>query len=407
MNLKKTWGLLLTCCIGNLVITGIMNNLFQLFVVPISTDLGFSRQLISVMPMVKILTAAASAFVVPKFYHFMKPKMCMLLGTIGTGVFFAAMVVITSPLLFIIVSILQGLFGMMILLPIPILINNVFPKAKGTANGISFGASGVGGAIFSPILTGLIASRGWQNTVLFVAVFSFVISFISILIFIKKGYFETTEDQKAQQAADAQAKAIERQKPKPQGELSFPVFLFIIFVLGFGTNAFNTHAAALFQEAGIALAIMASIVSITMLVLTFAKIGVGVLFDLLGTKRTYLISVVILLINAAAMAFCFNGTSGYIAGITWGLSAGIATVGTPILALRVKGDLPFEKLWSRAISIQYIGSALGAWIPGLIYDLANYTVAFVLIGVLYLAAGAILLKSLKSDKKYKAELATK
>lgn len=54
-----------------------------------------------------------------------------------------------------------GLFGMVV---ITVMVNNWFNERQGTVTGLVFGVGGTAGALFSPLLSALIAALGWRPT---------------------------------------------------------------------------------------------------------------------------------------------------------------------------------------------------------------------------------------------------
>lgn len=53
---------------------------------------------------------------------------------------------------------------------VPLVIANWFTTRRGLALGVSFGVSGISGALFSPIVAGWIQAYGWRNAYTFLAI---------------------------------------------------------------------------------------------------------------------------------------------------------------------------------------------------------------------------------------------
>lgn len=70
----------------------------------------------------------------------------------------------TNMIFFYLLGALRGagtaLFSMV---PLTTILNNWFEEKNGLAMSLSFGFSGIAGAIFSPIFTWLIETTGWEN----------------------------------------------------------------------------------------------------------------------------------------------------------------------------------------------------------------------------------------------------
>nr|MDK7249242.1 MFS transporter [Corynebacterium amycolatum] len=61
------------------------------------------------------------------------------------------------------------------IIPVSMLVNNWFVKSRGTALSLSFAGLGLGGIIFSQLLTWLIGDMGWRMAYLVYAIIMLVV----------------------------------------------------------------------------------------------------------------------------------------------------------------------------------------------------------------------------------------
>lgn len=173
----RHWATLAACCGIAASSIGMLTNSAGVFYSPVAAALGVGRGAFALHTSLCTLLAG---FLSPVAARLMKKFPIRLLLTIG--ILFscgstALMSVTHSIWGFYVLGLAKGIgFAFCTLMPITTIIGNWFEARRGMATGIALAFSGLGGAIFSPMLTSLIQSVGWEKAYLLSAVISVVLA---------------------------------------------------------------------------------------------------------------------------------------------------------------------------------------------------------------------------------------
>ena len=268
-------------------------------------------------------------------------------------------------------------------------VNRWSPANKGTVMGVILCANGAGGAVAAQIVSPLINSGdpfGYQNAFLLVSVFLFVLLVAFLLFFREKPMVVTDpasisdkKKQKQRWAGIPFAEAIRK-----------PCFYFAllgIFFTGFCLQGISDIAQPHMQDVGLTPAFVATVSSISMLVLTGAKFLTGFMYDKTGLRITATVSYVcsILAMLALCMVSPKNSYLAVVYAVTCSIALPLETVMLPLYAADFFGDHSFNKILGIFISVNTAGYALGSPLVNLGFDLTgSYR------GVLLISAGAML-----------------
>lgn len=166
-NLKKMkrgkfsgWGVLAAMFFFSFFATAIYSNCLSLYMHPVCNDLNLSSTTPwSMINLIAAFTSAAGAIVIAGFYQKKNWKVCMLICIIGSGILFALASICTAIWQFYIIFAISNLFlAGLTQLPVSMLITAWFEDKRSIAMSIAFCGSSIGTAIWSPILSKMIAS---------------------------------------------------------------------------------------------------------------------------------------------------------------------------------------------------------------------------------------------------------
>lgn len=152
------------------VIVGLTNNLYSLYVIPITTGLGISRGLYSMGITVRYIASAFCNLFMGRLYQrfgYRRPTVLLVLlvaaSYVGYGTARNAVPLFLGALIygvgeyFISTAALSRMLG------------NWFQSHLGVVTGIVMAASGVGGSALSLVLSGIMESADWRASLLFAA----------------------------------------------------------------------------------------------------------------------------------------------------------------------------------------------------------------------------------------------
>lgn len=264
-------------------------------------------------------------------------------------------------------------------------VNRWSPENKGTVMGVILCANGTGGALAAQIVTPLISSGtfGYRNAFRLVAVILSVLMLIILIFFREKPKGDT-----GPVIAPAKKKRGQRWVGIPFAEaVRKPCFYFAllgIFLTGFCLQGISGISQAHMKDVGLSPAYVATVSSVSMLVLTGSKFLTGILYDKAGLRITITISCIcaILAMISLAMVSVENSALAIIYAVICSIAMPLETVMLPLYAADLFGDHSFDKIMGIFISVNTAGYALGSPTVNLGFDLTgSYR------GILFITAG--------------------
>jgi predicted MFS family arabinose efflux permease len=241
------------------------------------------------------------------------------------------------------------------------------PEKRSQTVGVVAAAGSLGTILLAPLGQGLIDAFGWQAAMLAFAAFAASMALLSLPIREPPAASATRVGQKLGEALrDAMA------------HRGFLFMMLAFFACGFQLVFITTHLPAYLQLCGVAPGVGASALALIGL---FNTVGTYV-FGLLGARysqkhllaliyllRTLIIAVFLLIPVSAASTLVFASAMG----LLW---LGVAPLITGIIG-RVFGLTHFNTLYGVVFLSHQLGSFFGAWMGGVVFDLAgNYDFAW-------------------------------
>ncbi|MBP8855162.1 MAG: MFS transporter [Oscillospiraceae bacterium] len=292
----------------------------------------------------------------------------------------------------------------------PVLINRWFVSKKGFVMGIMMTITSLLGAVFQPLLTGLIANTGWRNTYRVFGIAAFVCVIAIALLFLKdkpadknlKPYGSGEAKDPASDGAPAQNIGVAA-KTATKSSAFYLLLLFMVCFTGF--VVFSQHIPTFGTNSGLSAQNIGTALSLSMIGSAVGSILIGIFSDKVGIIPTTLF---VLGVGAVAICLFLFGGSGFVlfavATFLHGLATSAIGVVAPLLTSGFFGSKDYEKLFSLVMTGSPLASIVLLPTYGFIYDrMASYRIVLLFILAL-LAIGAIsLLLGFKSSKKLPRE----
>lgn len=289
----------------------------------------------------------------------------------------------------------------------PVLLNRWFLSNKGLVMGVLMTITSLMGAVFQPLLTGMIANIGWRQSYTRFGIIALIAMAAAVLLLLRnkpgdKGVqaygFEKQGHTGAQQVTEGITS-----KRAIKSLAFYMLVLFMLVLTGFAS--FSQHITTYGLELGFAIETVGKALSISMIGSAVGSIAMGFLSDKIGVVNT---SLGVLGVGALATAmFLFgSGSFGLFATATFlhGLATSAVGVIAPVLTAAFFGYKDYEKLFSLVMTGAPLASIVLLPAYGFIYDtFGNYQyVFFFLLGAL-IVGGVALIIGKKSCKKLKAK----
>jgi MFS family permease len=382
---------ILALCLINMVVMRGVNGSFGVYYISLLEEFGWSHSDGASIASVNFLVYALAAPLVGLAFDRFGPRVLMPLGgaLVGIGLLLSSFGATLWHFYFsygLITALGQGALGFV---GHNALISFWFVRRRGTAIGIASMGQGVGALVMVPLTQFLISRIGWRSTFMVTA------SLILLAIMPANALLQRRTPQEVGQLPDGdsavptethgndgKARAGRRDWALREAAVSFPFWCITIGHLALGTALFmiNTHIVAHYVAAGydkLMAAFLAGLIG-------FVRIGGtavwGLISDKLGRDGTYGIATIVAIAGVAGLVMMPLGAPlwyAYLSAILFsiGQSAGNATYGAVIADIFSghKVGLIFGFL---EISFG-LGSALGAWIGGYLFDATgSYASAF-------------------------------
>ncbi|MCS0669887.1 MFS transporter [Cytobacillus firmus] len=283
-----------------------------------------------------------------------------------------------------------------------------FADKKGMAMGLMSAGTAAGQLILVPLSLFLIDQLGWKTTVLVLGCFLIVFIFPLLLFFIRSNPADLHIEAYGAEVSD---KEKGRQKEAPKGTLSIfqllkrKEFLFLMlpfFVCGVTTTGLmDTHLIPFAQYCGFTPGVTGAAVSLLAGFNILGTVVSGFLADRWNCRRILaflygvraLTIVLLLIIVNDASLFGFFVTQSHLL-ILFAISFGIVNFATVAPTMKLAAEY-FRHLSAGAVIgwiylSHQLGSALGSFVPGVIFDLTgSYDSSFIASIILLVLASAL------------------
>ena len=365
-----------------------LSNSFPVFLLPISDELGGLRSLSAAVFSAHNLVMGLVGTVVDALMRRFGERPVMLVGAVilGGGVALAATA--GSPLGLLlwfggVAGLGAGLLGSVAQL---VILSRWFPTARGAVNGAAFSGMGLGIFISAPLAALLIERVGWRWAMAGLGIGAGLLLLPAVML------APRTLAEAARLPSQGVAPADEG--PGLAAALATPRFWFFaaaFFFTPVSNFMVTTHQVAHIVEAGIDPRRAAAAFGAVGLLSAFGRVAFGTLSDRWGRVPAALTSYVATAGGTLALLLLAPGSPGWLLWayvLPFGLTLGARGPIVAALTADVYRGRSFGPVLGVVTFANRVGSAIGPWLGGVIYDLTgSYRYAFVTsIAALALAA---------------------
>ena len=385
------WIVVVGCILITMTMVPPIMSLSNKYLIYVTEDLGISR---SAFTLANTLLQGLGIFLSPMVSKNLAKgnmKRIQVISILGYAAAYFSYSLATSPIHLYISAIALGIFYLnSTLIPVSMMVTNWFNKSRGLAMSLAMAGIGVGGTIFSPILTFLLESYGWRATYRIMSVVILVIALPTALFILKKkpedmglvalGANEAPAASAAKAAAPAKKKEINITVSQSKGKLFFWLMLIGMLTNGLiNSGALGQFPPAIQESHGAA--VQATIISLYSLIGIAGKLILGWINDKYGVTASSIFgcvafSLAFVLILMASKGVVFL----YAMAVVFGLGNAIGTVSPPLVTAEVFGKEKYSEAYGIANSFSQVGLSLGSLMVAAMYDMAgNYTLAWIVL----------------------------
>ncbi len=415
------WVIAIICFLSICISLGFCSSGSAMYLTAITDALNFKRGAFSISDTLRFVTTSVTnlflGFLIAKF----GTKKLMCFGYICLMAFSTIRASATQLYMFYISGILLGLgltftsTSMM-----SVVVNRWFHKNKGTITGLILSANGLGGAVAVQILSPIIFEPGnpfgYRNSYHVVTAILAVV-FILVLIFFRD---------KPKNAEIDETSIKKKRKVRGTGWIGmdykdavkkpyFYLALVCIMFTGMSLQGLGGIAIPHMYDVGIDVQFVATLSTISSLILMATKFSTGYMYDRFGMKITMNICLLSSFLSLLGVVLVANTPIGRAIAAVRIVFAAIAlpleTIMLPLYASELFGNKSFDKIVGIFTAVNTAGYAMGAPLANLFFDiLGNYNVSFILFAALMLfvtISMQFVLKSANRDRKIILEAAKK
>ena len=381
---------------------GTILNCYSLFVKPICEDLGYARQQIALNASLHSCGQMTVALFSGKIFKRFKPRTVMIASAVVMTAATVSYSFATSLPMFYLSAILVGLsMGGITTVPLSLIISNWFHQKRGTAIGICFTGSGVGGMIFSPIVGKVIVQSGWRAAFLVLAGVM-AVTLLPLALFIKnspkdKGLRplgEGREITNIQEIGDGVTLS------EAKGTAKFWLILGVSVVMSASSGPLMNTLSPYLTDLGYDYSFAAMMASLSMGALAVGKTALGQIYDRVGNRKATALAGVAAVLGLASMVFAQNkiALAPYLVGT--GFACAFGSVAYPILTRALFGEKDYTSIYGVVSFANSLGVAISPIIATWFYDnMGSYRYAYYVMIVAAVVATTIFVRLLPNEKK--------
>ena len=373
------------------VVGGSFFNSFGVFLPVICNAFGWSRAVVAAA-----LSLGVAAFGLPSplfgiLVSRFGPRFCIITGNLLAGFGLACLALVSEIwhlyLFYIIIGLGAGFGGY---IPATTVVNNWFIQKRSLALGMFVACAGLGGFVFPPVVTGLIASVGWRVTWLVLSGASILIAVLigGMLLIRNKpqdmGQLPDGVSAGSPGMADTKDNPSKKDVPiipvpmKPANRIPTAWFLAALAAANaFAGGTLTTHQVAYLQDLGFNPMTAATTISLMAAFQSMGSLSFGTLALRYSIRHLaclafiFQVASVIVLITAVDLTFI------YIYAVLLGLSTGALITSLPTFVGAYYHRDRYARVLGVVFPFQIMSQAVAATAAGAIYDLTStYTTAF-------------------------------
>ena len=308
------------------IVGGIGNGLFGIVLIPITESFEISRGDYSLITLLRSLASFGinlfSGLLLIKFGYRKLVSATLIVSAAG----FCLAAVTESLTVFSVAGVLQGMYTLCNIAGCTRLLGSWFHRHYGLVTGIVTSSTGLGGALFSIILSDITVNSGWQST-FFATAFFFLIVTVLTILFVR----DTPESMGLKPYGEGET---EKHHAKKQSSGHWPGFFMtelrkkpVFYLLIIGTFLSSGCCYMVYfvlvphiQDCGMSAELAARVQSVMLFTLAVAKLIFGYLSDKIGAKAVTMIALAANTISLVLLAEINGPVSTYVAAVVYSIA---------------------------------------------------------------------------------------
>ena len=394
----RPWLVFAGCCVLSFIGFGLIVNTQGLYFTALSEEFGVGRSQVALPLSIEQITAAITMLFAGALLKKIDSRIIISICIVLSGGVFILGSTFTAIWQFdVAFAILGAAYVIPIALTPAVLLSNWFQKKLGTVMGIGMGISGIGGAIFNPVVSNLITTQGWRTAYLITGI-AVLVCILPFSIFALKfapnpakgelpyGY-EAQADNDATTAATAQG--IDAKKAFLTRTF---IFLSVAIIIQQFSNSLLQHISAHEVQYGFTLSQGALVMTGTLLGAAAGKMLIGILLDHLRPAIVISIFTCVGILGWGGLLFSHMQVTSIAAGLFAGIGQGFVLVGIPWIIRNSFGPKDYSTILFIISMFGSFANAALTTLHGTLFDATGSYVTSISGGiVIYVLAAALVI----------------
>ena len=354
MKKDSDFTIILLMCLMAASSVGLSMNCTGVFFTPVSTALGIKRGTLALYSTIGSITTGVATMIIPKILTEKNFKRVLISGMLCNIRAIFCMSFCNRVWQFYLLAVLMGAgnscFSTVI---ITIIINSLIHENLGTKTGLVLSFSGIGGAVFNPVLASIIESRGWQTGYRMMAIIMLLLCLPSMVYPIHYVSARKTNKEKRQSLIDG-----------------FMLKVFAAVILLQLIPSLGQHMIGIGTNKGLSSSHAAYLTSACMVANLSFKLLAGGLADRLGTLKT---TVIMAIVNVIGDVLLLTGSHIVVLLIGAFLYGGVYAISALLISLMCKDLYGPEKYREAYPVVSFVSTATYAVCVSLVGYMFDFT----------------------------------
>ena len=372
---------------------GMVLNTFPIFVKPMTIDMNWGRGALSLALLMGSVGSALAAPLAGVLIDRIGAKPVMATGAamIGSGLLAGSLISQLWQLYIVFALIGCGLMCSTAI-PCSLVISNWFVSRRGTAMGVAFAGTSVGGMVMSPIANWIILNRDWRAAFVVSGVAILVLAVPLILLVIRTHPSEMGLEPYRRAETEGESDE-DTWGVSLKSAFSLPVFWqisAIMFVIGLVTSGLGTHCVAYLTDLEHSPTSAAFAWSTVMGVMIVGILLSGPIADRWGARNAMIIDCTLFAVSIVVLAWARPYSVVLLFAVVYGFALGAPLVINPLLTSNYLGMRHFGAIFGVLNIMATVGAAIGPVGAGIFFDTQKtYLPVFYFFAALMLATAAL------------------
>ncbi len=381
---------------------GVVTNCFSLYIIPVSEGLGINRDIFSVCSMIINGLYALTSFLAGAIYRRFRLKATIRIAAVALPVSYFCYSLCRTPAALYAVSVAVGLSVSFIsFVPFTIIISSWFEEKRGTAMGLCFMGSGLGGMLMNSLTAVLMERFGWERTYQVTAVIMLATLLLIVFLVIRVTPQEMGLSPLGMKSGERE-KIYGPEAGQAVRSGSFAALVIVAVVVGLDSNVISVLIAPHLMDLGYGTLFAAGVTSAYLGCLALAKVLLGRVYDRVGALRGTGLS---MLGYAGGLLALYFGRASWAIPLIMLCALGTASsnVSYPVTTRYAFGNRAYTSLYGYMMGINFVIGSFGAVIANRIFTATGSYNAMILICIGASLAGLVSLFFVRPAQEGEAE----